>query len=144
MKTVLNPGTYWIGDISFAFPNPTPDKDPWEDVLQQTGFFHTSSYFKNDHLELWADFAAQGTGQYLSSCIVIFPVESRLIGIISESSLDYLKSNREELDQLGMFITFHEPFEVFKENGVFYIGPIEIDTTSETHFSCLNSEEDEE
>jgi len=145
-KVTLNPGNYWIGDPCFVFPDPTPLEDPWDDVLQATGFFAIKNYFKDDKIEVWAtttEFSSY-VGTFFSKFGDVFPVDSGLLGIVSVSSFEFLKPDLDFLDEAGSFITFEEPFEVFEENGVIHFGPLLVDMADYESEGLLMFEEEED
>lgn len=129
-RMVLPAGKYWIGDTCYVFPNEGPMGGKWDELLDETNFFEDVSYAEldNGEIKVWAASTAYGDGRYIGSNGKAFPVDAGLIGIVPQETVDYLGRTDNDLDYLGLFIEFTEPFIVRSNNGLFHFGYIEIDT----------------
>lgn len=128
-KMIMPAGKYWIGDPCYVFPNKGPMENKWDEILAEVNFFEVSYGELDDgKIKVWAASTAYGDGRYIGSNGKAFPVDAGLIGIVPKETVDYLGRTDNDLDYLGLFIEFTEPFVVRSNNGLFHFGHIEIDT----------------
>lgn len=119
-------GKYWIGDPSYVF---SAMNHKWHQLFDETDFF-MDAYGELDDgkIKVWAESTAYGDGFYYGSNGFGFAVDSGLIGIVPQETVEYLNNSDVDSDYSGMFIEFSEPFEVEAHNGKFAFGHIIIDT----------------
>jgi len=126
---VMPAGKYWIGDPCYIFPHHGPMENKWEELLAEVGFFEESYGELDDgKIKVWAASTAYGDGRYIGSNGKAFPVDAGLIGIAPQETVEYLGRTDNDLDYLGLFIEFEEPFVVKSRDGNFTFGHIDIDT----------------
>lgn len=126
---ILPAGKYWIGDPCYIFPHTGPMKNKWDEILEEVDFFEVSyGELDNGKIKVWAASTAYGVGCYVGSNGKVFTVDDGLIGIVPQETVDYLGRTDNDLDCLGLFIEFTEPFLVKSRNGLFDFGHIRIDT----------------
>lgn len=138
-------GKYWIGDPCYVFPHKGPMKDKWDELLAEVDFFDVSYGELDDgKIKVWAASTAYGDGRYIGSNGKAFPVDAGLIGIVPLETVQYLNRADNDLDYLGLFIEFDEPFVVRSQDGLFNFGHIEIDTGDECDdYDDYSDDEDE-
>lgn len=120
-------GEYWIGDPGYCFPHDGLLENKWGELLEEfndDGF----SILDNGKIKVWAVATTFGDGLYFSNYRDKFSVDSGLIGIITQESIDYLNREDADLNLLGKFVKFNTSFIVKEENGKFWFGDIIIDT----------------
>ena len=128
-RATLPAGKWWIGDPCYIFPHKGPMGGKWDDLLAEVDFFDVSYGELDDgKIKVWAASTAYGDGRYVGSNGKAFPVDAGLIGIVPQETVDYLGRTDNDLDYLGLFIEFTEPFLVKSNNGLFHFGHIRIDT----------------
>lgn len=129
----LKAGQYWIGDPCYVFPNDGPMKDKWDEILAASDFFEKEmpAEIDNGKIQVWASFTAYGDGCYLSNMGDEFPVDAGLIGIVPLETIEYLGRADNNLNKLGLFVTFHEDFTIHAEAGRFRFCDIIIDTNDD-------------
>lgn len=126
MKTLLEKGTYYIGDPCYVF------NESWENVLHETQHFNEA----NDHVlingyKVVGGSTAYGDGKYFDNTGKSYYVDAGLIAILPVALLSIdNKTSIEEVEKSdGMHIvTFENDFTAETDNGVFYFGYIVIDT----------------
>lgn len=147
-KMVMPAGKYWIGDPCYVFPHDGPMGNKWGELLDEVDFFETLSYGELDggKIKVWAASTAYGDGRYIGSNGKAFPVDAGLIGIVPQETIDYLNRVDNDLDYLGLFIEFTEPFIVRSRSGIFDFGHIRIDTSdyADEEYDEEYEEDDEE
>lgn len=124
---VLPAGNYWIGDPCYPFPNDGPKSDEWDKVLAATDFFQ-NPHCDLDEIQVWAGNTVYGDGTYAGSDGNIYPVDSGLIGIMPESTVDYLGNDKAWLANCGTFGTFAKPFDVVFDGVLLQFGDVTINT----------------
>jgi len=128
VDTTLPPGSYWIGDPTFVFPHAGRFMRKWEEIVDEL-LANSSVESDNGSIRIWADPTYFGNGDYLSSEWVTFPVDSELLGIVPQATVDYLEEDQKLLASLGRFFHSDIPFKVEMDNGLFKFGSIMVDTT---------------
>lgn len=126
-KFVLPAGKYWLGDPCYPFPNDGPKSDEWDKVLAATDFFE-NPHCDLGEVQVWAASTMYGDGTYHDGDGYAYPVDAGLIGIMPESTVDYLGNDKGWLETCGRFVTFDEPFEVKFYDGCFQFRDIIIHT----------------
>lgn len=145
-KMVMPAGKWWIGDPCYIFPHKGPMENKWDELLDEVDFFDKFSYgeLDNGKIKVWAASTAYGDGRYVGSNGKAFCVDAGLIGIVPQETVDYLGKTDNDLDYLGLFIEFNEPFIVESNNGLFHFGHIEIDTGDDSSFDEYEDDEPED
>jgi len=143
-KMVMPAGKYWIGDPCYVFPNDGPMENKWNEILAEVDFFDVSYGELDDgKIKVWAASTAYGDGRYIGSNGKAFLVDAGLIGIVPMETVEYLDRTDNDLDYLGLFIEFEEPFVVEARNGNFAFGHIGIDTGDDYDDYDSDEEDDE-
>lgn len=144
----LPAGKWWIGDPCYPFPNDGPKSDEWDRVLGATGCFE-SPHCDLGEIQVWAGSTKYGDGTYSGSDGNSYPVDAGLLGIMPESTVDYLGNDKEWLAKCGKFKTFDEPFKVVFYQGCFQFGDTIIhtcddgdDEDAESRYYDYNDEDD--
>ncbi len=141
----LPAGKYWIGDPCYPFPNEGKHSDQWDIILEATSFFDGCNHIKVGEIELWATHTQYGDGLYESDGDYQYPVDSGMLGIIPQSTIDFLNPStylyddvaidvHKFLENCGTFIEFEKQFLVTFKNGVFRFGYITIDTNEDGNY----------
>lgn len=104
----LQAGTYFIGDPCYVIT----DREDWLGFLVSCDYFLDSCHAEYDGGNIYAGGTYFGDGRYDSNTGLDFPVDSGLIGIVPESTVDKYVSNRATLASMGHFVTFDEPFTI--------------------------------
>jgi hypothetical protein len=130
MSDTMMPGKYWIGDPCYVFPHDGPMGNKWDELLAEVEFFETAyGELDEGRIKVWASPTAYGDGSYTSNCGEVFSVDSGLLGIVPQETVDYLGRTDNDLADSGLFIEFKEPFWVgCLSRGYFSFGHIHIDT----------------
>ena len=138
-------GKYWIGDPCYVFPHNGPMENKWNELIDEV-IFSENPYCELDggEIKVWAALTAYGSGVYLGSNDKMFYVDDGLnsaclLGIVPLETVKYFDRTDINLDELGLFIEFKEPFVVKSRGGQFQFGNIVIDT--ENYDDSLYDEE---
>jgi hypothetical protein len=127
---ILPAGTYWIGDPCYPFPNDGPKSDEWSNALDATNFFE-KPHCNLGPIQVLANDTSHGDGTYTGSDGNGYAVDAGLLGIMPESTVDYLGNDKEWLTKCGKFKTFDAPFKVVFYDGCFQFGDLIIHTCDE-------------
>lgn len=149
---ILPAGKYWVGDLSNVFPKEGLHSEIWPMVLFVSNHFQDCKYIKIGETEVWASATEDGQGIYNSFGGFEFPVDSGLLGIINQKTIDFLNPSNilyddvtfdinQYLDNCGQFIDMDEEFLVKFKDFEFQFGDIYIDTSDEY---VENDDEDED
>ena len=114
----------------YVFPDEGPMESKWDELLEVVEFFETPYGELDDgKIKVWAHSTFFGDGCYIGNNGKTFLVDSGLIGIVPQETVDYLGRKDNDLDYSGLFIEFTEPFIVhYNPVGVFNFGQLQIDT----------------
>lgn len=131
-------GEYWICDPCYVIAD-----DDWHSLLTVTGFLGTyepnglycdarpneEAYgvFEWKGYLLGSANTKYGDGGYPDQDGYQYSVDAGCIGAIPVELCEKDRYN-EDLERLGRFVTFDEPFEFWSENGQIHIGDIVIET----------------
>ena len=148
----LPAGRYFVSDPCYGWNDRLYD---WSEMLTDTGYlglfeFGKSTGLTKDYLPKEAQSAMvrfgggqncvfagcsteYGDGQYDDEDGNSYGVDAGMIGVKHESitdlsGYDVYKVSEDDYGSLGRFVTFDEPFRVYKEGSVIVIGHIRIDT----------------
>lgn len=123
----LPAGEYYIGDPCYVIADNTDDSiDEWHAFLDKSGMFSSTAaneaYFDYKDHKVWMHHTAYGDGEYQDQEEKEYGVDSGLIGVVPVEVTD-----KELLDETvkgndGHLKTFKEEFNVFYEDGTFFIG----------------------
>ena len=114
----LPKGKYFIGDPGYAVT------ENWDEFCDKSFEKETMSEYKDT--PMFCHSTAYGDGVYRGSNKFKYGVDAGIIGAVPMSLVT--ETDGKELKRLGTITNFPKAFEVYFDNGVFYIGHIEIDT----------------
>jgi hypothetical protein len=114
-------GRYWIGDLCYV---KTIDWSHFCAAIIQ-GDACLDGDFEIDGIETWHHRTALGDGVYVSNLGYSFPVDSGLIGLVKAEYAEGVDP------LLGNVIDIDHDFVPVYDDGIFFIGPLEIDTKEE-------------
>lgn len=141
---MLEPGTYYIGDLCYVF-----NHEKWDKICdclfsQKEG----TILFELDGMKFYNMSTAYGDGTYMDNKGRSYPVDSATIGCVNVSHIDEDKKPKDEKDPCGHLITFTEPFECSVEDGCMSFGRHVVINTrgeeSENEESENDDDEDDE
>lgn len=129
-------GTYWIGDLCYVMDN------EWDEFCDLTikGNECLDGEF---NLKDGRRFASYGT-MYGDGCYPNnfngknLPVDAGLIGCIRVEDLT------DGISDLGIVVTFEEPFQTYEKDGLIHFGHVVVDTSGEDEEDDYYDEEDYE
>lgn len=134
-------GRYYIGDLCYVI-----DGERWSEVCDLMFRDFVRGEYGEFTLKCGRRIAIYGTkygdGTYLSNQGTDHCVDSGTIGCILDS--ETTRHEYENIDELGSFVEFSEPFETSEEDGVIKFGEVEIDTDPEYDEDDEWSDEDED
>lgn len=127
-------GLYYIGDLCYVIQ----DEELWNKMCEEhfsKGF--NGKFEKAENLTIWNCSTYYGDGCYEDGDNYFYPVDSGSIGVvlIDDNYRALLEQDKVmplqdvEDERLGRLCLFEKDFEVYYDNGVFYFGYIEINTT---------------
>lgn len=131
IHTILPAGHYWIGDPCYLFPHEGPMGEKWGELLDnnvETTEEGSPWTLDSGKIRIWTEGTAYGDGLYRDDFGNLFGVDSGLLGIATQETVDYLDNDKEYVKRCGLFIEFKEPFLVEIDSGRFKFGHIFIDT----------------
>lgn len=139
-KMIMPAGKYWIGDPCYVFPHEGLLSEKWDEFLDEAEDFNDTTYVELDDgkIKIWAASTAYGDGSFIANSGKLFSVDAGLIGIVPQETVDYLGREDNDLENLGLFIEFNEPFIVQAQNGSFTFGYLTIDTDEEVEEDNYN------
>lgn len=117
MTTMMNPGTYFIGDPCYVIP-----EEEWIEFINE----HSHNGFEFKNRKCWFDNTKYGDGGYLGNNNKEYSVDAGIIGVTPIELA--IGVSKEKIESLGSIETFDEPFSVSCNDGFFTIGNITIKT----------------
>ena len=133
-------GRYYIGDLCYVM------HPEWQECCEL--FFPPGAPGRGVEGEFtlkdgrrFASFGtAYGDGTYSSNMTTVHSVDSGSIGCIRVE--DICDNEYDNIEELGAFVEFAEPFEVSANAGILKFGQVEIDTAEGSEeYDCLEEEQ---
>ena len=133
-------GRYYIGDLCYVM------HPEWQECCEL--FFPPGAPGRGVEGEFtlkdgrrFASFGtAYGDGTYSSNMTTVHSVDSGSIGCIRVE--DIRDNEYDNIEELGAFVEFAEPFEVSANAGILKFGQVEIDTAEGSEeYDCLEEEQ---
>ena len=133
-------GKYYIGDLCYVM------HPEWGECCElffppgYTGRGAEGEFVLKDGRRFASFSTAYGDGTYSSNMTTVHSVDSGSIGCIRAE--DIRDDEYDNIEELGAFVEFTEPFEVSASAGILKFGHIEIDTAegSEEEYECFDKE----
>ena len=130
----FGPGKYYVGDLCYVL------SERWDEFCSLT-ISHREvldgGFIMKDGTRFWTHCTMYGDGSYDDTKGRRYDVDAGLIGVVSFDQID----EEPECIRGGQVIEFKDSFEPYYVNGVFYIGPVTINTGDS---SVREEEEDED
>ena len=121
MSIKFSAGKYYVGDLGYAIK----DYSDWEKLILDTNCFQDESSMYKGH-QIFCASIEYGDGTFYDQNDMDYKVCAGMIGVMPFEVVE----DSEGADK-GQVIEFENDFEAYEEDGIFYIGGLEINTRNE-------------
>ena len=120
---ILKAGKYFIGDPCYVIDDPIDDGKRWDRFCDE--FCGGDGIEEFDGENIFVHHTMYGDGCFAGTDNHNYPVDAGIIGVIP---ISLCTSKIKSTKGYGRIVNFKKDFSATYENGIFYIGDVEINT----------------